>query len=681
MSGRPVSVPAIASPRHQQSDRPSIHRSDLVLVLSPSASIAPIRPRLPSDRFRTVRPPAYCQSTRPGDISTPGGQRLARALEAASARLLVRSPSASPSVLVTRPADSGRSDLGPISSSRQHLDARLPTSGPSPEAASARLRPPPRPLPIRLHRPRHLDARRPTSGPSPRGRLRPPPPASASPSRQSPGARGPCADARAKMQQSTPVLDSTIFSSFTPTSTSRPATREGSISVDPLHRPPLPHPPPLSPPPPVPPFHHQPPHSPQPPGTQPSASRASGAGAAVRDARKPSLSSRKASSTSLPSPSARRRGSSAASLGSTSPYGVVTDATAPPALPEYALPAAAKIQTRADSVTDLRGLRSPVSPDAYAHTPVLTPTLSRTTTANAMLLNGVSGLGHHGESSAVHQHVADVAHKRISTLDYLRKAFVLPLPIPPPFADDRPRHEGRVYWLNTYLFERPDLGRMSCFDPRKLARKATNHLLLGLSIPTINDLYSSSPLEFLRCLNALLAEFDSFQQLHGDHSSSAAASLSRARLPNMFRRPGGGSRSRRSTSAADVTADEGQQLPPAGASGGAPSVMNFAAAESELFPGEEYTYLLTPSLPFEPDFFETFATLCDVLIDCYTRFLSLVPTPRECTTPVAELFAKADGKLRKIIVNGVVKEFEEHSRSHVKTEVASIGKVVLGGLM
>ncbi|ODA77677.1 hypothetical protein RJ55_06279 [Drechmeria coniospora] len=56
-------------------------------------------------------------------------------------------------------------------------------------------------------------------------------------------------------------------------------------------------------------------------------------------------------------------------------------------------------------------------------------------------------------------------------------------------------------------------------------------------------------------------------------------------------------------------ADEGQQLPPAGASGGAPSVMNFAAAESELFPGEEYTYLLTPSLPFEPDFFETFATL------------------------------------------------------------------------
>lgn len=217
---------------------------------------------------------------------------------------------------------------------------------------------------------------------------------------------------------------------------------------------------------------------------------------------------------------------------------------------------------------------------------------------------------------------------------------------------------------------------MPYFDPRKLARRATNFLLLGLSVPTINDLYSSSAIEFLRCLNALLSEFDSFQQLHGDSS----ATLTRARLPNMFRRPGG--KSRRSASAADF-ADESQSFPavPAGANGGAPSVMTFAAAESDLLPGEEYTYLLTPSLPFEPDFFETFATLCDVLIDSYTRFLTLVRTPRECSSPVAELFSKADARLRKLIVQGAVKEFDDHSRTQVKAEVASIGKVVLGGLM
>lgn len=113
----------------------------------------------------------------------------------------------------------------------------------------------------------------------------------------------------------------------------------------------------------------------------------------------------------------------------------------------------------------------------------------------------------------------------------------------------------------------------------------------------------------------------------------------------------------------------------------APSVMNFATSESDLLPGEEYTYLLTPSLPFDPDFFETFATLCDVLIDCYKRFLSLVSTPRDCSAPVAELFSKADSKVKKLIVQGVVKEFEEQSKAHVKVEVASIGKVVLSGLM
>jgi hypothetical protein len=109
--------------------------------------------------------------------------------------------------------------------------------------------------------------------------------------------------------------------------------------------------------------------------------------------------------------------------------------------------------------------------------------------------------------------------------------------------------------------------------------------------------------------------------------------------------------------------------------------MNFAASESDLLPGEEYAYLLTPSLPFEPDYFETFATLCDALIECYARFLAMVPTPRECTASVAELFTKADARVRKILVQGIVKEFEDSTRANVKTEVASIGKVVLSGLM
>jgi len=242
---------------------------------------------------------------------------------------------------------------------------------------------------------------------------------------------------------------------------------------------------------------------------------------------------------------------------------------------------------------------------------------------------------------------------------------------------------------------------MPYFATPKLARRATNYLLLGLSLPAVIDLNSSNPLEFLRSLNTLLSEFDAFQALHPETGSSSSSSLSRARLPQMFKRAtGGGGKGRRSSSA--TTTDGGYPTleqtesnndggavyeygnnPAAGAHQGQGSVISFAHSETnaDLLPGEEYTHLLTPSLPFDPDFFETFATLCDVLIDCYTRLLSLVAAPRDCNGVVGELFTKADAKVRKILVQGVVKEFEESSRAGVKTEVANVGKVVLGGLM
>ncbi|KAE8454092.1 hypothetical protein EG329_007870 [Mollisiaceae sp. DMI_Dod_QoI] len=267
-----------------------------------------------------------------------------------------------------------------------------------------------------------------------------------------------------------------------------------------------------------------------------------------------------------------------------------------------------------------------------------------------------------------YQHIQETSSKRISTLDYLRKA-----------------HEGRVYWFNTLLFNKPDLQRMPYFDSRKLARRATNYLLLGLSLPLILDLNSSTPIEFLKTLNALLAEFESFQQIHPPDGSS---SLSRGRFPQMFKRATGtGNKGRRTSSAAEIGLPMGndygdsKSMNGSISSSGAGTVTSFAISETDLLPGEEYTHLLTPSLPFDPDFYETFATLCDVLIDCYTRLMSLVASPRECNPAVAEMFTKADQRVRKIIVQGVVKEFEDSSRAGVKTEVAGVGKVVLGGLM
>ena len=271
--------------------------------------------------------------------------------------------------------------------------------------------------------------------------------------------------------------------------------------------------------------------------------------------------------------------------------------------------------------------------------------------------------------SIVYQQIHDVSSKRISTLDYLRKA-----------------HEGRVYWFNTLLFSKSDLARIPFFEPKRLARRATNYLLLGLSLPSILDLNSSNPQECLRALNALLVEFESYQQIHPPEGGSAS-SLSRARLPQMFKRATHAStKGRRTSSATDIglpmnTSDPAdlKAMTTGVAAGSAAS--SFPASEQDLLPGEEYTHLLTPSLPFDPDFFETFATLCEVLIDCYTRIISLIPSPAMCAPGTGEIFAKADAKIRKIIVSGIIKEFEEESRKGAKSEFAGLGKVVLGGLM
>jgi hypothetical protein len=112
------------------------------------------------------------------------------------------------------------------------------------------------------------------------------------------------------------------------------------------------------------------------------------------------------------------------------------------------------------------------------------------------------------------------------------------------------------------------------------------------------------------------------------------------------------------------------------------------ADHDSLLPNESYTHLQTPSLPFDPDFFSTFATLCDVLIDCYTKILSMLSTPESVASAgggqpslVGDLFNKADARVRKIILAGVVREFEDSCRAGLKSEVGGVGKVVLGGLM
>ncbi|KAF1810163.1 hypothetical protein P152DRAFT_460665 [Eremomyces bilateralis CBS 781.70] len=340
----------------------------------------------------------------------------------------------------------------------------------------------------------------------------------------------------------------------------------------------------------------------------------------------------------------------------------------------------------------------------------------------------------------VAQHIHDLASKRISTLDYLRKA-----------------HEGRIYWFNTILFTTLDLSKLSYFAPAKLARRATAYVLLGFSLPALLDLNGSSAPEYLRALNSLLSEFDSFLEKHGGSdtggsSSGFGGSLSKGRVQQMFKRGMQGVSKGRRASAATDTVWAGIEGAAMGGANSATSPQDETASNSttpldphphpeaytiqpatstteksttqpagpfhphaspfdpsyapSLTGAEHHSHLLVIPLPFPPDYYQAFSTLCDCLIDVYTRIMDLVPSPealmsreregsisggvggqgaamdwRENAGMIGELFAKTDTKVKKLLVAGVVREFEEASRSGVRGELRGVGRVVLGGLM
>jgi hypothetical protein len=326
-------------------------------------------------------------------------------------------------------------------------------------------------------------------------------------------------------------------------------------------------------------------------------------------------------------------------------------------------------------------------------------------------------------TTTLYVHIQELANKRVATLDYLRRA-----------------HEGRSFWFNTVQFHEADIAKLPSYTPNRLSRRAVNYMLLGMSLPTILDVHppqaqtqtsaansSAFAQDYLKNLNTLLTEFESFQQLHPPDGSSAS-SLSRARLPNMFKRSATTSRPRKSSGPVSeiglpmLPATSPPSTMPEGVHHGSqPSIdttttgntfassattlvnaspmtplsaINFPSASafpppapfdapnSTLLPNEgPYTHLQTPPLPFTPDFFTVFATLCDVLIDTYQRLLQILTGPPACTPVISDLFNKVDGRIRKVMVSAIVREFEQASRDTAKREMLGVQKVVLGGLV
>ena len=116
---------------------------------------------------------------------------------------------------------------------------------------------------------------------------------------------------------------------------------------------------------------------------------------------------RKASFSSPNKSKQRRAGSSST---------VITDSNVPPALPDFALAAAAKLSRETDVI------QSPASGDSFSKMMTRGAPAQDRYGAPLPALPVPPQSAYQTEGAIVHQQVQAIANKRISTLDYLRKA-------------------------------------------------------------------------------------------------------------------------------------------------------------------------------------------------------------------------------------------------------------------
>ncbi|EME84020.1 uncharacterized protein MYCFIDRAFT_195192 [Pseudocercospora fijiensis CIRAD86] len=273
--------------------------------------------------------------------------------------------------------------------------------------------------------------------------------------------------------------------------------------------------------------------------------------------------------------------------------------------------------------------------------------------------------------NTIYTQMQETATKRMATIEYLRKL-----------------HEGDMFHFNMYHYSQASLATIPSMAHHKLGRRATNYFLLGYSLPAVLDMNSGTPLEYLKALSALLTEFEEYRNLSGFDASGNA--VSKGRMGSMFKSGmgfgGRGTKGRRSSTAIapDNLSIDTRQAELLGVSNsgrgsdvGSPQDMSVPINPS----GHEFAYLLTPHIPFEPDFITTLGTLCDTLVDVYAKLMEIIGGPDSCTAAVGDAFAKADKAIRKILISNLVREFEDNTRAGMKGEIAGLGKLTLGGLM
>ncbi|GAA6004718.1 hypothetical protein JCM10207_000992 [Rhodosporidiobolus poonsookiae] len=297
----------------------------------------------------------------------------------------------------------------------------------------------------------------------------------------------------------------------------------------------------------------------------------------------------------------------------------------------------------------MSGYAASLAGSSSSHIPLLSSAASAVSTATSSS-GGVGSVPNvpSGSLSGTLEMLRGLVGKRITAWTYLKNA-----------------GEGKVYWFNTVLLTTDDM--RSTFTNEKMRSRTIRFAVLGMSLSSLLDIAPAH--DFLRSLLSLVQEFEAVpeERFGGKNQQKSLFKV--------------GSKSRRGGGLSGAS----------GAGGGGDFSMG-------LQEGGEASYLLTPNIPFELDYFQVLITTCEMLVEVYTKILSylgpppaasagLFPPPPGSRTSLAapmavgsaglspnltEVVYKVDARLKKLI-SMLSKEIDTLARAAIKAELNNLG--------
>ncbi|POW09046.1 hypothetical protein PSHT_09294, partial [Puccinia striiformis] len=146
---------------------------------------------------------------------------------------------------------------------------------------------------------------------------------------------------------------------------------------------------------------------------------------------------------------------------------------------------------------------------------------------------------------------------------------------------------GKVHWFNTILLSRPELEK--AFEHNRMINRTTKFAILGMSLSSLLDINSLQ--DFLKAMTTLLSEFEAMPT---DNYKPKISSLSRG----IFKQSSKSARKSAGGTDYSITLQDS----------GDPS------------------FIYTPNIPFDLDYFEVWITLSDILVEVYQKMIKFIST-------------------------------------------------------